>query len=230
MISQGSTGFAPVYMVNPQVKEMMKQMQEVRQRVGETFYNNLFQVISQFETRSNVTATEIDARRAEAMLMLGPVLERLNHEAFAKIHDRVFGIASRAGVLPPAPPETQGQHLHVEFSSMIEIAQNANKANSIIEIMNLASQFAGVDPTMIDNIDMDRSFEKIAALKVGEPDLIRSPAALAAIRQQRAQQQAQQAQAQQADIANKLSAGAKNLAGANLTGGGNLLTKLTGQA
>ena len=230
ILSQGRTGFAPAYMVNPQVNEMMQQMQEVRQRVGETFYNNLFQTISQYETRSNVTATEIDARKAEAMLMLGPVLERLNHEAFAPLHDRVFGIASRAGVLPPAPREAQGQHLRVEFSSMIEISQNANKANSIIEIMNLASQFAGVDPTMIDNIDMDRSFEKIAALKVGEPDLIRSPAALAAIRQQRAQQQAQQAQAQQADIANKLSAGAKNLAGANLTGGGNLLTKLTGQA
>jgi hypothetical protein len=93
MIAQGKTGFAPVYTVNPQVKEMMEQLGEVRGRIGSTFYNDLFKVISQFETRSNVTATEIDARRAEAMLMLGPVLERLNHEGFAKMHDRIFGIA-----------------------------------------------------------------------------------------------------------------------------------------
>ena len=230
MISQGKTGFAPVYTVNPQVHDMMEQLNQVRGRVTETFYNDRFEVISQFETRSNVTATEIDARRAEAMLMLGPVLERLNHEGFTPIHERVFGIASRAGILPPAPAEIQGRHINVEFNSMIELAQDANKASSIERLMTLASQFAAIDPTIIDNIDMDQGFDRIAYLLTREPKLIRSPAALAKIREQRAQQQQQAAQAQQADTAQKLSAGAKNLSAANLEGGGNLLTRLTGQA
>ena len=230
MISQGKTGFAPVYTVDPKVDHMMQQIQAVQGRVTETFYNDLFKVISQFETRSNVTATEIDARRAEAMLMLGPVLERLNHEGFTPIHERVFGIASRAGILPPAPAEVQGHHINVEFNSMIELAQDANKASSIERLMTLASQFAAIDPTIIDNLNMDMGFDRIAYLLTREPQLIRSPAELKQIRAQRAQQQAQAAQAAQADTAQKLAAGAKNLSEANLGSGGNMLTRLTGQA
>ena len=230
MIAQGKTGFAPVYTVNPEIAGMKEQIGAVQQRIGSTFYNDLFKVISQFETRSNVTATEIDARRAEAMLMLGPVLERLNHEGFAKIHDRVFGIASRAGILPPAPAEIQGRHLNVEFTSMIELAQNANQATAVERIMTLASQFAAIDPSILDNIDMDLSFDKISSLLNNDPKLIRSPAQLAAIRAQRQQQQAEAQKAQQADTAQKLAAGAKNLSEANVGGGGNLLTRLTGAA
>ncbi len=229
MISQGKTGFAPVYTVNPEVKEMMEQLAAVQGRINGTFYNDLFKVISQFETRSNVTATEIDARRAEAMLMLGPVLERLNHEGFAKMHDRIFGIVSRAGILPPAPAEIQGKHLNVEFTSMIELAQNSNQAGSVERMMQLAAQFAGVDPAIVDNIDMDYSFEKISALLNNDPKMIRAPAQLAAIRAQRAQQQAAAQQAQQADMAQKLAAGAKTAAETPM-GGGSLLTRLTGQA
>jgi hypothetical protein len=68
-------------------------------------------------------ATEIDAPRAEAMLMLGPVFERLNHEVFAKAHERIFACASRADILPQASPEIRGAHINVQFTSMIELAQ-----------------------------------------------------------------------------------------------------------
>src|SRR5215469_4485548 len=229
MLSQGKTGFAPVYMVNPQVKEMMEQIGETRGRISSTFYNDLFKVISQFETRSNVTATEIDARRAEAMLMLGPVLERLNHEGFAKMHDRIFNIAARAGILPPAPRAVQGREIRVEFTSMIELAQNANQASGIERLFNIVGGLAGIDPAAADNVDIDYGLDKISYLYNNDPKLIRSPAQLAAIRQGRQQQQQQQALAAQADTAQKLAGGAKTLAETPFTGG-NLLTRLTGQA
>ena len=96
--------------------------------------------------------------------------------------------------------------------------------------MTLASQFAAIDPEIIDNIDMDLSFDEISSLLNNSPKLIRSPAALAAIRKKREQNKQDQAMAQKADIAQKLAAGAKNLGEANLGGGGNLLTRLTGQS
>lgn len=229
MIAQGKTGFAPAYIVNPQVKEMMEQLGEVRGRIGSTFYNDLFKVISQFETRSNVTATEIDARRAEAMLMLGPVLERLNHEGFANMHDRIFGIASRAGVLPPAPAEVQGKHITIQFTSMIELAQNANQASGIERLFNQAGALAGIDPAAVDNVDIDYGLDKLSYLYNNDPKLIRSPKALALIRQKREQAAQQQQIAAQADTAQKLAAGAKTLSEAH-PGSGSLMTKLTGQA
>lgn len=229
MISQGKTGFAPVYTVNPQVKEMMEQIGAVQGRIGQTFYNDLFKVISQFETRSNVTATEIDARRAEAMLMLGPVLERLNHEVFTPIHERVFGIASRAGILPTAPRVAQGRDLTTQFVSMIELAQNANQASGIERLFNIVGALAGIDPAAADNVDIDYGLDKISFLYNNDPRLIRSPEQLKQIRDQRAQQQQQAQQDAMADRAQKLAAGAKTLAETPMTGG-NLLTRLTGQA
>jgi hypothetical protein len=229
MTTGGKPGMSPVYLVNPQVNDMKEQIKEVQTRVGATFYNDLFRVISQFETRSNVTATEIDARRAEAMLMLGPVLERLNHEAFAPVHERVLGIATRAGILPPAPPEIQGQHLTMEFMSMIELAQNANQATGIERLFAVMGQLVGVDPAVTDNVDIDYGLDKISYLYNNDPKLIRSPGQLAAIRQQRAQQQAAAAQAQQADMAQKYAAGAKTLAETRLGGGGSALDRMIEQ-
>jgi hypothetical protein len=229
MTVSGKAGFAPAYLVNPQVKEMMEQMADVRGRIKETFYNNLFQTISQFETRSNVTATEIDARRAEAMLMLGPVLERLNHEAFAPMHDRIFGIAKRSGILPPAPREIQGADIHVQFTSMIELAQNSAQAAGIERLFNIIGALAGIDPAAADNVDIDYGLEKISYLYNNDPKLIRSMDQLQAIRTQRDQQQQQQRLAAQADTAQKLAGGAKTLAETPMTGG-SLLTRLTGQA
>lgn len=229
MTVSGKAGFAPAYLVNPQVKEMMEQIGAVQGRIGQTFYNDLFKVISQFETRSNVTATEIDARRAEAMLMLGPVLERLNHEGFANIHERVFGIASRAGILPPAPSAIQGRNINVEFTSMIELAQNANQASGIERLLNMVGAVAGIDPAAADNVDIDYALDKVSYLYNNDPKLIRSPAQLANIRAQRADQQKQAQVAAQADTAQKLAAGAKSLSEAS-PGQGSLMTKLTGAA
>jgi hypothetical protein len=229
MTVSGKAGFAPAYLVNPQVKEMMEQIGAVQGRIGQTFYNDLFKVISQFETRSNVTATEIDARRAEAMLMLGPVLERLNHEGFANIHERVFGIASRAGILPPAPSQVQGRNINVEFTSMIELAQNANQASGIERLFNITGALAGIDPAAADNVDIDYGLDKYSFLMNNDPKLIRSPAALAAIRAKRDQQAEKQELANQADTAQKLAAGAKSLSEAS-PGQGSLMTKLTGAA
>jgi hypothetical protein len=231
LLSQGRTGFAPVYMVNPQVNEMMQQMTAVQGRVNETFYMNLFRIISQYETRSNVTATEVDARRAEAMLMLGPVLERLNHEAFAPMHERVFGIASRAGIFPPAPDEMQGQHLNLEFTSMIELAQNANQASGIERLFGILGNLGGIYPEIVDNVDADYALDKVSYLYNNDPKLIRSPAALAAIRQKRQQQQAQAEAMQRAEMASKLAPAAKVASETNVgPGGGNILQRITGES
>lgn len=234
ILSQGRTGFAPVYMVNPQVNEMMQQLQDLRGRIGETFYNNLFQTISQYETRSNVTATEIDARRAEAMLMLGPVLERLNHECFAPLHERVFAIASRAGIVPPAPREVQGMHFNAEFISMIELAQNANQASGIERLLTLAGQTAAIDPAVIDNIDIDFGFDKLNYLYNNDPKLVRSPAQLQQIRTQRQAQQQQQQKLQAMESMSKSAqqgaGAAAQLSSADAGGGTNALQAILGGA
>ncbi len=225
MLTNARPGFAPVYTVTPQIKEMMEDLQEIKARIGETFFNNLFQTISQFETRSNVSATEIDARRAESMIMLGPVLERINHEVLGPAVERVFGIAARAGILPPAPPEIQGANINIEFVSMLEQAQSAAATAGIERIFALLGNLGAIDPAAMDNVDIDYGLDKMSSLLNNDPRLIRSPQELQAIRAQRQQQMEQQQRAAQAE---QLAKGAKVLSDTQVGGGQSALQKMVG--
>ena len=204
----GKPGFASVYETKFPVQEITQDIAEVKAELSQIFFNDILKVASQYETRSNVTAVEWDLRKSEALVMLGPVLTRVDNEVLKPIIERTFAIALRAGLLPPAPQEVQGHAMTIEFVSMLTQAQQAAAGGGIERLLQLAGGIVGVDPSVMDNIDVDYSLDKYSSLLNNDPKMIRSPTALAAIRQQRQQQQQQ---AQQAAIAQQLSQGAKNL-------------------
>lgn len=227
--SSGKAGFASVYDMKFPVGEITEDIKEVQDRIRKTFFNDIFQIISQFETRSNVSATEIDARRAEGMLMVGPVLQRIMSETLPNAIDRTFAMASRAGILPPPPPELQGgMNIDIEFVSMLAQAQEAAAAGGIERVFGITGNVAGVDPAIMDVIDYDYGVMKYSSLLNNDPKLIRTPEAIKALRDERRQQQQQQAMAQQADTAQKLAGGAETLSNVNVGGGKSALQNLTG--
>lgn len=222
----GRPGFASVYETKFPIQEITQDLMEAKQRLSQVFFNDILRVASQYETRSNVTAVEWDLRKSESLVMLGPVLERLDVEVLKPILETVFSIASRAGILPPAPAEVQGKQMNIEFVSMLAQAQKATAATGIERLFQIAGGLAGVDPQAMDNIDIDEALDEYSSLLNNSPKIIRSPAALAQIRQQRAQQQAQ---AQQGALAQQLSQGAKNLSQTDVGGGQNALAAMLGQ-
>src|SRR3974390_1389950 len=223
MTAGTKVGFAPAYTINPDIRGMVEDLNEVRERIKETFFNNLFQTISQFETRRNVRATEIDARRAESLIMLGPVLERIEYELLAPIVERVFAIMSRAGILPPAPATIQGQPINVEFISMLATSQAAAATGGIERLFAVAGNLVGIDPAVMDNIDIDYAVDKYSSLMNNDPRIIRSPQELQGIRAQRQKDQQAQQMAQQADTAQKMAAAGQTLSQTDVGGGQNAL-------
>lgn len=223
--SAGKPGFASVYETKFPIQEITADLLEAKQRLSQTFFNDILRVASQYETRSNVTAVEWDLRKSESLVMLGPVLERIDNEVLKPIVETVFSIASRAGILPPAPPEVQGSMMNIEFVSMLAQAQKATAAAGIERLFQLAGGLAGVDPQAMDNIDFDEALDQYSYLLNNSPKIIRSPEELAQIRKQRADAQAQQ---QQAAVAQQLSAGAKNLSQTDVGGGQNALAAMLG--
>ncbi len=223
--ASGRPGIASVYQSQFPVSEIVEDLNEVRERLKLTFFNHLFQPISQFETRSNVTAVEIQQRRAESLIMLGPVFERLDNECLRPIIERVFAIAKRAGILPPPPPELAGQDMTVKFVSMLKLAQDSSDAVAIQEVLSMAGGLAGVDPSVMDNIDIDFAIDRFSRLKGNDPRMIRSPEQLQALRQNRADQQAAEQKSAQAQ---QLAMGAKTLSQADMGGGQNALQAVTG--
>jgi hypothetical protein len=227
-MASGNSGFATAYgNWRPDIKAISEDLMEIRARIKQTFFNDLFMTASQFETRSNVTAVEWDMRKAESMVLLGPVLERIENEGLKMIIERVFPIMVRAGILPPAPQEFAGHDIQIEFVSMLSTAQAAAATSGIERVLGLAGNLAGVDPAVMDNIDIDFTLDKYSSLMNNDPRMIRSPAQLAAIRQARQQQQAQQ---QQAEMAEKLAAGAKTLSETDVGSGRNALQAMSGAA
>ncbi len=226
MMATGHAGMAPAYGTwKPDIAAISEDLGEVRSRIKETFFNNLFQTASQFETRSNITAVEWDMRKSESLVMLGPVLERLHNEVLAPTIDRVWAMMARANIFPPPPPEIAGKSMNVEYVSMLATAQQGAQASGIERLFQMVGQLAGLDPAAADNIDIDMGLDIYSSLLNNNPKIIRSPEALAQIRADRMKQQ--QAQ-QQADMAEKLAAGAQTLSQTDVGGGQNALQRMTG--
>lgn len=221
----GKPGFTSVYDTKFPINDITEDLAEVRERLKKTFFNDLFQPLSQYETRSNVTAVEIDQRKAESLIMLGPVFERIDSEGLSEIIERVFAIAARAGIFPDPPKEIAGLSMDIEFVSMLNTAQSAAEATGIERLFAMAGNLAGTDPAVMDNIDIDYGLDKYSSLLNNDPKIIRSPQQLMQIRQNR---QAQQAAQQRAEMAEKMAAGAKTLSETDVGGGQNALQKMTG--
>ena len=218
----------PVYQINPDIKSLEYSIEQCRQRISEQFFADMFLMISNVDA-GKMTATEVAERTQEKMMMLGPVLERLKNELLDPLIERVFNICLRAGILPPAPEEIQGQELHVSYISMIAQAQKAGALNTIRQGAQFAAELAQIQAAagteVLDNVDFDGALrEGLAAIGV-TPKMIRAEEDVEATRENRAQ--AQQQAAQQAQMAQAVQS-AKTLADTPLNNGSALDAMMQG--
>lgn len=207
-------GFKPAYEVRPDLQYMIQDIQGVEGRIRSCLYYDLFLMISQLDTVR--TATEIDARREEKLIQLGPVLERFQNEKLSKDIDRIFAIMLRAGLLPPAPPEIQGQQIRTEFVGMLAQAQKAVMTSGIERFAVFVGQVSAVSPDALDNVDWDQMVDDYAEMLAVSPKVVRPFAEVLKIRAQRAQAQEQ---AKQLAIASAAVQGAATLGSIPVGGG-----------
>lgn len=223
ILSGGSDGMKPIYQVTPQIAEMMQDIGQVQLRIRDIFYNDLFMMISQLQTVR--TATEIDARREEKLIMLGPVLERFENEALDPMIDRVFNIMNRAGLLPPAPEEIQNRELQVTYVSMLQVAQKAAATGGMERMLQVVGGIAAINPDTLDTINWDQFINTYGQNIEIAPSVMNSPEQIEAIRQAKLQQK----QAQDALAAAPVAAdSAKLLSETDVGGGKNALQAMLG--
>ena len=96
--------------VNLNLQHLMLDIQDVRDRIRSSYYADLFMMLAN-DTRSGITATEVAERHEEKLLMLGPVLERLQNELLSPMIDIAFDYANRANILPQAPAQLERMEL-----------------------------------------------------------------------------------------------------------------------
>lgn len=215
-------GFTPAYTnFRPPIGEMMQDLKEIQLRVKEVFFNDLFLMISSLETVR--TATEIDARREEKLVMLGPVLERLQTEAQDPIIDRVFGIMMRGNLFEPPPPEVQGAPIQIQYVSMLAEAQNAAQTTGIERFLAQVGNIAAVHQEVLDVPNWDRMMTRYGMVLGNDPADINDADEIAALRQAR---QKAQAVSGAADVSQGFAKAGKTLSETDVGGGQNALQSM----
>jgi len=196
---------------------------EVQGRIRSVFFNDLFLMISQLDTVR--TATEIDARREEKLIQLGPVLERFENEGLDPAISRAYAIMDRARLFPPPPASLHGRQVKVEYVSVLAQQQRAASTASIERFSAQIGAWAAARPDVLDNVDFDEMAEEYGDLLGVSPRIIVASAKVAALRAQRAKGQAAQ-QAMQQTLAGVQ--GAQVLSKTEIGGGQNALGAILG--
>ena len=227
--SSAGGGVRPLFQAGIDLNHLLADIQDVRMRIREGMYSDLFLMISQ-ATSTNMTATEVAERHEEKLLMLGPVLERLHNELLDPLIEITFERLLQTGALPPPPQELLGVDLDVEFVSILAQAQRAIGANSTDRFVGNLGAMAQIKPEVLDKFDADRWVDSYADQIGVDPELIVGTEEVALIRKARAdQQQAQQAAAQAAQAAESVGklGGVATKNGAS-NAGADIMNQLTG--
>lgn len=217
-------GIRSAFDVNLNLQHLLLDIQDVRQRINQGFYADLFLMLAN-DTRSGITATEVAERHEEKLLMLGPVLERLHDELLAPMVRMTFDYLLEAGVLPPAPRELQGRELVAEFISTLAQAMRIVSGQSMDRLLGTVGSMAALNPGAIDKIDFDEAIDEYADLYGVNPKIVVPTAVAQQIRAQRQQAQATQAAAASAPA---LAASIKTAGETNVTGAQNVMNMFAG--
>ncbi len=220
---EGMKGYRPAHEVNPRIQELEMKQESVRNRINDCFYRNIFLQISDMDRRQ-VTATEIEERKAEKLIVLGPVLEQINQDMLDPLIDIGFDFMVRQNLIPPPPEELAGAPLKVEYISITAQAQKLSGVENLERYWNWVERAASLQMPVADKTDVDQFNDIYSDMLSIPPGIVRSDENVAAIRQQRAKQ-AEQDRAIMA--AKELSAAGKNMA-QSPTDGDNALTQVLG--
>lgn len=172
----------------------------IRRRISEAFLNHLVHMVRD----PRMTATQVLKIDEETLRVLGPVLGRMQSEIIGPTVARTFGIALRAGMLPPPPEALLRGSIEVEYVSPIAKAQRLSEASAIASFYEVTGPMRAGDPAIDDNVDADAAYRHVWD-RMGAPlQLLRDPKAVETRR--KARQEAAREEAESARMAEQAKA------------------------
>ena len=207
---------------------IMALVNEKRQQIGATFFNDLLVMLSS-QTTPQMTAREVAERHEEKLLMLGPVLEQFHNEVLEPLTLRTFGIGLRSELFPPMPEEIRSDEIKVNFVSLLAQAQKQVAMPAVENVLGMVGNVYAVFPEAADNINIDNVIREVGNISGTPEKILRSEDEVKELREQRMQaqqEQAQQLQMQQAAQPAKDMAEAARVLSETPANGGNALDEL----
>jgi hypothetical protein len=172
-------------------------MDRKSKRIRSMLFAELFLFIASAEGPQK-TATEINARINEGMLLLGTVVGRLKRELLTPKIERTYTILDNAGRLPPLPDILIGKSFVPRFTSPLAKIQTAVEQNETINFVSMIGELQNFFPQAADLLNVDKSVRRIHELKTISPEVLNSEEEVKQLRNIRADQAQAQAQQEQA--------------------------------
>ena len=146
----------------------VEQLAKEQENIKDALYGNQIQTPG---VTKEMTAYEFRMRQLEATKILGPTASILRSEMLAPTLLISIGVMSTIpsdvdkakSILPDAPQEILDEKLNYRFRyiSTLSKSQRLHEVESINYIIQTAMQWAQINPSVMDNIDMDYSFRRI---------------------------------------------------------------------
>jgi hypothetical protein len=219
-----SKGLRSIYDMRFPIGDHQFKQNEVRGRVLKNWHTPLFRLFEGLDENKQRTATEIEARKAEKLVLLSPHSQHLQQNYLGPSVESVFDFMVRQDDIPPPPPDLEGEPLEIEYESPMSQAQRAVGLGSITQVVGLVGDLARATENreLLDVIRWEEAI-RLFGKGAGAPEtMFTDPEELQALRQARAQQAAA---AQQMEVIEQGARAAKDLAAAK-TGEKNALTDL----
>jgi hypothetical protein len=138
------------------------------------FYADLFMML---EDRKNMSATEVNARMAEKMQAITPVINRLDNEFFTPVIVRTLELLMDNGVIPPIPQELEGRDYQVVYTNRLSAMLKQVEVNSSLQAYQQAVGVYEMEmnvPKVGNVVKTDHLVRSIFEASNSDPDVIYS--------------------------------------------------------
>lgn len=167
------------------VRLSIEMMDKEREIIGSAFMLDVFRALVE---NPQMTATQALELMQERATIMSPIGGRLESEGLGPITERELDLLQRAGQLPEMPPElieAQGEY-KIEYTSPMRKAMRASEAIAISRTLEAIMPLAQVDPSVLDVFDMEATARELADISGYPVTGLRSPEAVAAMKEDRA--------------------------------------------
>lgn len=169
-------------------------------------------LMSDTQSRS---ATDAMIKANERANLVAPSGDRISREFLLPMIEAEIIIYGDMNVLPKMPAELDGVGFDIVLDNPLLKGQRMDSANSAVTLMQYISQFAAIDPSVIDEMDPGKLVRYLQETMNVPAHVMRTPEEVEAIAEQKAQ--AQQI-AQMVDAAPKVGSAMKDIAAAQNMG------------
>jgi len=204
----GKGGFEPLYSIDVNIFNVLStDIEKVHAGIRTGLFNDLFLMLAGLDEHQ-MSATEVRERHEEKLLILGPVIERLQTELLDPIVLNTLSIMKDYNLLPEIPDELRDEEIVIEYISLLAQAQKLVGTTAVEQTVRFVGEVAQLKPEVLDKLNADKVVEHYADLTGFPAQGLNSDDEAEQIRAQRAKAEAAQ---QAAEQANAMTQGAKTL-------------------